>query len=108
MGLTSFKNKGTPATTTLEALRMIIIMLRRQARKNNLNLIFYFIKKCQRITKRTVESGAAGLPGQSVQRLVEITASPVQEHAHQGHKGMTVRDKAPELRDAIIPVQVNT
>ena len=55
-----------------------------------------------------MDSGAAGLPGQSVQRLVETTASPAQGHAHQGHKGMTARDKAPELRDAIIPVKVKT
>ena len=71
-------------------------------------MIFYFIKKCQRITKRTVESGAAGLPGQSVQRLVETTASPAPGHAQQGHRGRAARDKAPELRDAIIPVKVKT
>ena len=55
-----------------------------------------------------MDDGAAGLPGQSALRLVETTASPAPEHAHQVHKGKTARDKAPELRDAIIPVQVKT
>ena len=57
--------------------------------------------------KSTVDDGAAGLPGQSVLRLVEMTAS-APEHAHQGHKGKTARDKEPELRDAITRVQVKT
>ena len=55
-----------------------------------------------------MDGGAAGLPGQFVLGLVETTTSPAPGHAQQGHRGRTARDKEPELRDAIIPVEVKT
>ena len=54
-----------------------------------------------------LEGGVAGLPGQPALWLVEITASPAPERAPYPLREQTVRDKAPKLRVAITPVQVN-
>ena len=55
-----------------------------------------------------IAGGVVGLSGQPVLRPVEITIRPAQGHAQLGNKGQTAREKIPELRDAIIPVQVLT
>ena len=58
-----------------------------------------------------MDSGVAGLPGQSVLMLVEITASPAPapEHAQRGGQGQTARERALELRNAVMShAQVKT
>ena len=53
-----------------------------------------------------LEGGVAGLPGQPVLWLVEITSSPAPGLALSPIKGQTARDKAAKLRVAIILVLV--